>query len=154
MTPPDDDARFADAPAPLRLKAETAEDLAVLAAVLQDAVVRVSDTAWMPRRHRFAAVVNRFRWEAHRPGSPGERVRAGLAIEHVRRVRAQGFDPAARDRVLAVLDLSFEQAVDGAGTLSMVLAGGASVVFEVEALEVSVSDLSQPWPARGVPGHG
>ena len=147
------DARFEDAAGhPLRLKAETTEDLMVMAAVLQDAVGKLADTAWMPKRQRFSAVLNRFRWE--NGTARAERVRSGLSIEHVRQVRALGFDPKDRARVFNLLDLAFEAAEDGAGTLRLVLSGGAEVALDVEALEVTLKDLSQPWPAAGVPGHG
>jgi hypothetical protein len=145
------DARFEDAAAhPLRLKAETADDLPVIAAVLQDAVGRVADAAWLPRRHRFALVLNRYRWEAKAP----ERVRCGLMVEHVRRVRALGVGPADKARVWSVLDLAFEAGPDGAGTLRLVLAGGAALALDVEALDVKLDDLSRPWPAAAVPRHG
>lgn len=147
------DARFEDAAAPLRLKAETADDLPVIAAVLQDAVGRIGEASFLPKRRRFAAVLNRFRWEDHAP-SRAERVRAGLAVEHVLAARAQGFNPADRDRVYALLDMVFDAGEDGAGTLRLILSGGAQVALEVEALEVTLRDLSQPWPAQGTPDHG
>ena len=146
------DARFEDAPAPLRLRAEGADDLAVMAAVLQDAVGKVGDSAFLARRRRFAAVLNRFRWEDHREDR-GERVRAGLTVEHVLSARAQGFDPRDAGRVYNLLDLVFEPGEDGAGTLRLVLSGGAQVALDVEALEVTLRDLSQPWPASGKPTH-
>lgn len=150
------DARFEDAapPRPLRLLAETVDDLAVIAAVLQDAVGTVADTAWMPGRRRFVAVLNRFRWEAA-PGAPdrAERVRSGLTIENVERVRAIGIDPAARERVFNLLDLAFVPGEDGTGTLRALLSGGAEIAFEVEALDIALSDITKPWVARGVPAH-
>lgn len=148
------DARFEDAAgSPLRLRAETAEDLAVLAAVLQDAVGTLGDAAWLAKRQRFAAVLNRFRWETG-PRRRGERVRAALGVEHVRGVRALGLDPKDKATVVNLLDLAFEPAGDGSGTLRLVLSGGAEIALSVDALEVTVTDLSQPWPARAVPGHG
>ncbi|PJN96013.1 DUF2948 domain-containing protein, partial [Amaricoccus sp. HAR-UPW-R2A-40] len=45
------DARFEDgAERPLRLRAETAEDLGVISALVQDAVAEVKDAAWTPKR--------------------------------------------------------------------------------------------------------
>lgn len=147
------DARFEDAAAPLRLKAESPEDLTVIAAILQDAVGRVGDAAFLARKRRFAAVLNRFRWEDQAP-SRAERVRVGLTVEHVLSARALGFDPTDRAKVYAVLDMAFDPAGDGAGTVRLILSGGAQVALAVEALEVSLRDLSQPWPAGGTPDHG
>ncbi len=46
-----------------RLKAADAEDLEILSARLQDAAGRLKDFVWLPKQRRFAALVNRFRWE-------------------------------------------------------------------------------------------
>jgi hypothetical protein len=147
------DARFEDAAAPLRLKAETSEDLAIIAAVLQDAVGRVGDAAFLARRRRFAAVLNRFRWEDH-TRDRAERVRVGLAVEHVLAARTQGFAPGEAERVYALLDIVFDPGDDGAGTVRLVLSGGGQIALDVEALEVTLRDLSQPWPAQSTPQHG
>ena len=55
------DARFEDGQdKPLRLRAESVQDLSVLSALLQDAVLPSSEISWMPRRHRLAVLVNRY----------------------------------------------------------------------------------------------
>ena len=67
MTLPNEDARFEDAPLsdkPLRLKAESDDDLAVISSLLQDAVGKSGDIAWMPKKRRLVALVNRFRWRS------------------------------------------------------------------------------------------
>jgi hypothetical protein len=148
------DARFEDAAArPLRLRAETVEDLAVIAAVLQDAVGKLADVAWMPRRRRFALVLNRFRWEEERRGAGGERVRCGLNIDNVMAVKGLGVDPGAAERIISLLEIAFEPGEDGAGRLRLLLAGGGEIALEVEALELSLQDLSQPWQTGSVPSH-
>jgi Protein of unknown function (DUF2948). len=69
------DARFEDAAdQPLRLTAETDEDLKVIAALCQDAVGKVGDGVYMPKKRRFVLQMNRFRWEdkdaAEKPAGP------------------------------------------------------------------------------------
>ncbi len=46
----------------LRLIALDAEDLAVLAAHLQDAILRVGDMIYLPDEQRFVIALNRFDW--------------------------------------------------------------------------------------------
>ena len=61
-----------DTGAPLKLRAEDADDLAVLSACLQDALVPVRDLAYVPSQQIFVFVANRFRWESGLRPMPGE----------------------------------------------------------------------------------
>ena len=70
-------------PKPLRVKAEDQDDLTVISAALQDAVGQLGDFSFDPRSRRFLMVVNRYRWEAARPGKRGERVRTALEVDSV-----------------------------------------------------------------------
>ena len=79
---------------PLRLLALDAEDLALVSAHLQDAVVRVGDLAYLAKKKRFTAVASRFDWTAQSRGRL-ERCLAALHFETVRAVRYDGF---ARER--------------------------------------------------------
>ncbi|TVQ53732.1 MAG: DUF2948 family protein [Rhodobacteraceae bacterium] len=149
------DARFADAaPAgkPVRVLVETADDLAVVSALTQDAAARVGDAAWMPRRRRFALAMNRFRWEAG-DAAPPERVRAVLSVENVLGVRAKGLDPTAKTAPVVLLAVDFTPADDGAGTLTLRLGGGATLELSVEALDLTLADVTRPWPASRKPRH-
>lgn len=149
-----EDARFEDVPfsdQPLRLRAETAEDLAVISSLAQDAVAKVADIAWMPKRRRLALVLNRFRWEdsdvAAAKGHPFERVKTALVIESVQGVRSRGLDPKERDMVVSVLAMTFEPRDDCAGRLVIALAGDGDLALDVECLDVSLTDLTRPWVA-------
>ncbi len=154
------DARFEDASdAPLRLKAESGEDVPVIAALLQDAVVPSAEISWMPRRRSFAALVNRFRWEdkeaAEAAGRPYERARAMLVIESVLRVSANGVDPRDKDLVLSVLDLIYEPGEDEAGRLRLILAGDGEIAMDVECVDIRFADVTRPYraPTGKAPAH-
>ena len=153
----DADARFEDAEKPLRLLAGTPEDLAVLAALAQDAVGTVGEAAWLGKKRRFVALINRFRWEdaaaAERARRPFERVRATLSVEHVLAVRARGVALDAPATVYNLLHLAFEPGEDGAGVVRLALSGGGDIAISVEALEVTLTDVARPHQARGLPRH-
>ena len=157
------DARFEDAAErPIRLRAESAEDLEVVSALLQDAVGVAGDLAWMRRKRRFALFLNRFRWEdrarAERAGRAYERVRCVVLVENVESVRAAGVDPRERDQALSVLRLEFEGSPDPedpSGQLRLILAGDGEIAIQVEALEVRVEDVTRPYlaPSGKAPNH-
>jgi len=163
MTLPTKDARFEDAPLsdrPLRLRAEGADDLEVISSLMQDAVGKTGDIAWMPNKRRLVILVNRFRWEdsanAERAHRPFERVRSAVSVESVLNVRACGISPAGRNQVFELLTIVFEPAEGCAGTLTLTLAGKAEIAVEVECLELTLADLTRPWEAKAnkAPGHG
>ena len=98
------DARFQDGDdAPLRLIAQEMRDLEVLAALVQDAVFPITEMTYAKRQHRFALLLNRFRWEdspaAKRKGRPFERVRSLLVFDTVLGVRSQNIDRGDHDAV-------------------------------------------------------
>ena len=155
------DARFEEGgEAPLRLVAQDAEDLQVISTLLQDAVLPLTELAFDARRRRFALLLNRFRWEdraeAERIGRAYERVRSLLVVEDVRKVQTMGFDRADKELVLSLLSMSFEPAEDGAGRLTLTLAGDGAIALDVEALEIRLDDVTRPYraPSGKVPGHG
>lgn len=155
------DASFQDgAESPLALIAEDAEDLGVLSALLQDAVLLVSDMRYVTKRREFGLLLNRFRWEdrvaAERADRAYERVRCLLLFNDVLNVRSQGIDPQDADTVLSLLSVSFVPGEDGMGRILMTLAGDGAIELEVEALNVTARDVTRPYaaPSRKVPDHG
>ncbi|MBI1172487.1 DUF2948 family protein [bacterium] len=154
------DARFEDADdAPLRLIAQDAADLEVIATLVQDAVFPITEMTWSRRQRRFALLLNRFRWEdrdaAERAGRPYERVRSLLVFEDVLGVRTNGIDRADKAVILSLLSMRFQPGAEGAGVVELVLAGDGAIALQVEAVEAVLTDVSRPYlaPSGKVPGH-
>jgi len=154
------DASFADgAENPVRLRAENTEDLAVISALVQDAVGQNGETSWQPRKHRFALLINRFRWEdkdaAEAQGRPFERVQSTLVIDGALKVGGEGLNPTDKEQIFALLALEFTPSEDGAGTLDLILQGDGAIHLAVECIDVTLTDVSRPYVARAkqVPQH-
>src|SRR5262252_4179334 len=96
----------------LKLRAEDSEDLAVISACLQDALVPVRDFAYVPDDRTFLFVANRFRWEngAHpAPGEVGfERTLCGITFSEVTAVSYSGFRRSEDARILSLLAIRAE----------------------------------------------
>ena len=155
-----EDARFEDGrEAPLRLKALDTDDLAVIAALVQDAVFPAAEMRWDRKARRFGLLLNRFRWEdapnAARRKRGFERVQAVLAFEDVMGVKSQGVDKSDPDMVFSLLSIAFEPGQDGAGRVELTLAGDGVIALEVEALEVILRDVTRPYvaPSGKAPSH-
>ena len=151
------DASFEDGrEAPLHLGALDAEDLEVIAGLTQDAVFPITEMSWRPREHRFAVLLNRFRWEdAGRVRHGAERVQSILVVDSVLSAASQGIDRSDPDMILSLLSISFEPGEDGAGFVLLTLAGDGGIRLEVEALEITLKDVTRPYkaPSGKAPDH-
>lgn len=155
------DARFEDAEeGPLRLTADDAEGLAVISALVQDAVFPITEMTYARPRRRFAIHLNRLRHEdvpeARRAGRAIERVQSLLVFDEVLAVHSTGIDRAQKDTVLALLAVTFEPGAEGAGRVILTLAGDGALALDVEALDLHLRDVTRPYiaPSGKVPDHG
>lgn len=155
-----EDARFEDGvERPLRLRAEDGEDLGVVSALIQDAVLPASEMRWERGRRRFSCLLNRFRWEdkavAERQGRGFERVQTLFVVEDVMKVTQQGLDVRDADTVLSLLAIAFTPGEDGTGRIVITFAGDGAVALDVEAVNVALQDVTRPYlsPAGKPPSH-
>ena len=144
---------------PIRLRAQDEEDLKVVSACLQDAIVPIGDMCYLPDERRFVLVVNRFKWETAdqpRPGpsadddhlTPFERVHCGVRIEGVTAVKIKDIDLKDRTQILELLTLEAVQ--DG---VVLHFAGGGCVRLDGSGWCCWVEDLGEPWPTVCKPCH-
>ena len=136
---------------PLRLLAQDAEDLTILSAALQDAVVRVGDIRFEPGPRTLTMAVNRYRWE--RAGSGGGRIRSAVQFGGVMGVRSRNLRREVADAVVSVLSLGFAPGEPPGGVLTVTLAGGGDLQMDIECIDVALSDVGDSWPARAEPKH-
>jgi hypothetical protein len=151
-----EDARFEDGrEAPVALRALDADDLKVISSLTQDAVFPGSEMTWDRKRRRFALLLNRFRWEDRGQRRAPERVRSVLVIEDAMKVASQGVERGDADTVLSLLALDWEPGEDGTGRIVLTLAGDGAIAVDVEALEVTLKDVTKPYtaPSGQTPAH-
>ncbi len=137
----------------VKLVALDEEDLAVISAHVQDAVLKASDLVYLPKEKRFAVAMNRFAWEkAEGQRKNFERHRAALTFDRVLAVKAQNIDRDS-DTVLDLLAVEFVPTDAPAGALDLIFAGGATLRLEVECIEARLSDLGPAWATGAKPAH-
>lgn len=137
----------------LKLAALDAEDLAILSAHLQDAVLLPQDLAYLAPSHRFVLVGRRFDWSAPEGEAPRRRL-TGLHFERVMSVRARGITPGSTsDEPLNLLAVTFEPKEEPSGTITLVFAGKVAIQLDVECIEARLKDLGPVWEVEGRPDH-
>lgn len=151
------DARFEDGrEAPLNLGAVDADDLQVIASLTQDAVLPATEMQWDSKNRRFALLLNRFRWEEGpaRAASP-ERVQSVLAFDTVTAVATSGIDRKDGDTILSLLTIDYQPTEAPSGHIILTLAGDGAIRLSVEAIEMTLKDVTRPYvaPSRKTPHH-
>ncbi len=153
---------------PLKLRADTPEDLSVFAAILQDALLPLRDAAYLKAEGRFVMVLNRFRWEndtvgemlerkatedadfnlavGHYPGH--QRVNCGLCFEQVESVRYRDIRLEDRDQILNLMTLSASDQ-----TILLAFSGGGAIRLGVSKIRCYLQDLGEAWPTIWRPFH-
>ncbi len=140
----------------LKLRAEDEEDLRIVAAVLQDALIAVGDIKYLPEEQRFVLVANRFCWEAMAcdpdapvmPNDCFERVHTGLRFENVTGVRQRGIDKLDAAQLLELLTIQLDS-----HALILLFAGDAAIRVETDRPLCFIEDLDEPWPTKWRPRH-
>jgi hypothetical protein len=148
----------------LSLRVADADDLAVLASVLQDAVIAIGDMRYIASDKLFVMLASRFRWEAvfdsEAEGDIGaaaeddaapaafERIHCGVAFEGVEAVKVRGIDMKDRSQFLDLLTLRAED-----GALILTFAGGGAIRLDVPRIRCHMRDMGEPWPTANRPEH-
>lgn len=139
----------------LKLVALDEEDLEIISAHVQDAVIRVGDLHYEASTKRFAMAMNRFAWETKtgffRPKY--ERRRSILHFDRVLSVKLFGISRATTDDVLELLAIGFAQDEDPAGEIELLFSGDAAIRLEVECIEARLTDTGASWQASSRPIH-
>jgi hypothetical protein len=139
-------------PRRLKLRAVDTEDLAVLAAFLQDAIACVAEMAYLPDERRFVLVVCRFRWERLATDtleSVFERVSCAISIQDVDEPKYRGFDLKDRNKMMPILTVVYQD-----GAVIITFGGGAALRLGADRLDLRMEDFGLCWPTRAKPAHG
>ncbi len=148
----------------LKLIALDRDDIEVVSAHVQDALVRVSDIFWQPREHRFVMALNRFDWMAATDAKGDitkvdgtnadyRRCRTALRFERVLSCKYRDLDQSNKDARLNLLAVEFVERDPPAGVVTMTFSGGGVIRLEVECLEAELADLGEVFTADACPNH-
>ncbi|AZO41307.1 MULTISPECIES: DUF2948 family protein [Mesorhizobium] len=139
----------------LKLIALDDQDLSIVSAHVQDAVLKVSDLEFLPAAKRFLLTMNRFVWEA-KSGlfrQHNERRQAVLHFDRVLGAKTSGIDRDKPNEVLSLLAISFIEISKPAGIVELIFAGGGTIMLDVECIEARLADIGGAWEATSRPIH-
>lgn len=125
-----------------KLIALDADDLAVISANVQDAVVRAGDIIWRRDEKRIVLGMVRVDWEgAVVHGSRPRRLQSALRFDRVLACKSRNIDPELPDVVLDLLAIEFQPGDAPGGQVVLLFADGGALRLDVECLECELADL-------------
>ncbi len=137
----------------LKLIALDQEDLQIISAHLQDAIVRADEMAYLPNEQRFAAIVRRFNWITGEDGVY-ERRQSALRFEKIQNAQYKDIPlKEGQDAVLELLAISYEATDDVGGHITLVFAGGGAIRLKADYIEAELRDLGPVWKTHVKPEH-
>jgi hypothetical protein len=138
----------------LKLVALDEEDLAIISAHVQDAVMKVEHLDYAKASQQFILTMNRFAWDVAGGRKAGDERRLSvLNFGRVTSVKSQGIDPRKKEEVLSLLAIRFLPSEAPSGTVELAFAGDASIRLGVEVIEARLTDTGGAWAASSRPAH-
>ena len=134
----------------LKLLAETKDDLGIIAAALQDAIVRIGGIHFDKTRQTLVMTASRFCHEAEDP----TRIQSGLGIHNVLSVQMKGINRADPNSFMVLLEMAFVPADEPpSGYVHLIFAGGGEILAHIECLEVRLIDMQNQHKTKSIPVH-
>jgi hypothetical protein len=145
----------------LKLVALDKDDIEVVSAHVQDALVKVADIFWQPHEHRFVMALNRFDWmnavDANavkdRNSADYRRCRTALRFERVSACKYRNLNQSNKGALLNLLAVEFAERNPPAGVVTLTFSGGGAIRLDVECLEAELADLGEVFSAAACPDH-
>jgi hypothetical protein len=139
----------------LKLLATSDEDLRVIAAHLQDAIVSVKDTANLKKNRIFIIQLNRFMWEDVEKGvfRKNKRTRTVLKFDNVISVFSKNIN-AKKDKIfLDFLTIESNLLPDKSYEIKLIFSGDSVIKIKTEVIDVTLDDQGSPWETNTQPKH-
>ena len=139
----------------LKLIARTLEDLRVVSAHLQDAIVNINDIANLKKNKILLIQLNRFMWEDIEKGvfRKNKRIRTILKFENVIKVKSRNINLVDKDKFLDFLTIETQQMIDNNYEMKLLFAGNSILKVTSEVIEVTLDDQGQAWDTKHKPKH-
>ena len=132
----------------LHLFGKDKEDFEVLASLIQDAAVPISEIKFDLIKNQFFLVCSRFVWENNFNGNENKRVVTGICFENVLNVKKKNFP---RSDTLQVLNLlTVKKTVS---FTELIFADNILIRLEGKKITFRIDDLNKEWPTIFSPIH-
>ena len=139
----------------LKLLATSDDDLRVIAAHLQDAIVSVKDIASLKKNRIFLIQLNRFMWEDVEKGvfRKNKRIRTVLKFDNVMSVLSKNIKTTNNKNFLDFLTIESNLLPDKSYEIKLIFSGDSVIKIKAEVIDVSLDDQGSSWETKAQPKH-
>jgi len=139
----------------LKLLATSDQDLRVVAAHLQDAIVEIQDIASLKKNRIFLIQLNRFMWEDVEKGvfRKNKRIRTVLKFDNVISVLSKNINTKEDKTFLDFLTIESKLLPDRSYEIKLIFAGDGVIKIKAEVIDVTLDDQGSPWESKTQPKH-
>ena len=139
----------------LKLLATSDEDLKIVAAHLQDAIVSIKDIANLKKNRIFLIQLNRFMWEDIEKGvfRKNKRIRTILKFDNVINVLSKNINTVKEKNFLDFLTIESNLMPDKSYEIKLIFSGDAVIRIKTEVIDVTLDDQGSAWESKTKPKH-
>ena len=142
-------------PKNLKLIARTKDDLRVVSAHLQDAIVNISDIANLEKNKIFLMQLNRFMWEVVEKGvfRKNKRIKSVLKFDNIVKVYSKNISQMEKSKFLDFLTIETIQMPDNNYEMKLIFSGNSMIKVISEVIDVTLDDQGEAWDTKNMPKH-
>ena len=139
----------------LKLLATSDEDLRVIAAHLQDAIVSTKETANLKKNRIFLIELNRFMWEDVEKGvfRKNKRIRTIVKFDNVINVVSKNINLREEKNFLDFLTIESSLLLDKSYEIKLIFSGNGIIKIKAEVIDVTLDDQASSWETKTQPKH-
>jgi hypothetical protein len=139
----------------IRLIGKNLEDLKVISAYSQDAIVSVKNIVFLKKNRIFIMIMDRFIWEDVEKGifRENKRIKCALKFEEVLKVKSKKINQKNKIRRLELLAIRCNNIPDDNYEIKFFFAGDGVITLISEAIESTLHDLGESWNVKYSPKH-
>ena len=139
----------------LNLTGKNEEDLNIISAYLQDSIVLTKDITFLKKNKSFIMMANRFMWEDVEKGlfRDAKRIRTAIKFENVINVKSKNISQRNTSKALEFLAMKCDINDNYNKKIKIFFAGNSAIFLILEAIEIVMNDLGEPWNVKSIPKH-
>ena len=134
----------------MKLNAIDTEELKIIATVLQDGLIEVSDVRYLPSIRTFIVMITRFMWEEKIVNKTNNRTKAVLVFEDVLAVHSRNIDQMNKTKVLELLTFNFYYNKSKNIEIELLFNNDATIKLETEVVQAKLEDQGESWTVEEV----